>query len=112
MNYLILLIAFFALPYSLWVFYLAVMSLKRGKDAGTLTFWGRFFGYPVLFFGLALDFVTNLIFMSVLLLELPREGTVTSRLKRHNAANGGWRKAIAVWAEQLLDQFDPSGNHI
>lgn len=102
---------FFGL-YTLWVFFLAVMSLKRAKDAGTLTFWNKVFGYPVLFAGLLLDFLCNTLVLTVLLGELPREGTVTSRLKRHNLHSKGWRKAVAVWAEQHLDQFDPSGDHI
>ena len=38
--------------------------------------------------------------------------TVTARLKRHNATNTGWRKAVAVWFEPLLDPYDPSGDHI
>ena len=100
------------LLWTLWVFFLAVMNLKRGKDAGTLTFWCKFFGYPVLIFGLVLDLVCNVLLLSVLLGEVPRELTVTSRLKRHNKKSTGWRKAVAVWAEQLLDQFDPSGDHI
>lgn len=100
------------LMWTVWVFYLAVMSLKRGNDAGTLTFWCKFFGYPVLFVGLLLDLVCNVLVMTVLLGEVPRELTVTSRLKRHNLHSTGWRKAVAVWAEQLLDQFDPSGDHI
>ena len=102
----------FLLLYALWVFFLAVMSLKRAKDAGTLTFWNKVFGYPVLFVGLLLDFLANTLVLTVLLLELPREGTVTSRLKRHNTAGTGWRKAGAAWAEPLLDPYDPSGDHI
>ena len=102
----------FLLLYALWVFFLAVMSLKRAKDAGTLTFWNKVFGYPVLFVGLLLDFLANTLVLTVLLGELPREGTATSRLKRHNKTSTGWRKAVAVWAEQHLDQFDPSGDHI
>lgn len=100
------------LLWALWVVYLAVMSLKRGKDAGTLTFWCKVFGYPVLFFGLLLDLICNLLVLTVILGEVPRELTVTSRLKRHNRTSTGWRKAVAVWAEQLLNQFDPSGRHI
>lgn len=102
----------FLLLYALWVFFLAVMSLKRAKDAGTLTFWNKMFGYPVLFVGLLLDFLANTLVLTVLLGELPREGTVTARLKRHNETSTGWRKAVAVWSEQHLDQFDPSGDHI
>lgn len=102
----------FAGLYALWVFFLAVMSLKRAKDAGLLTTTAKVFGYPVLFAGLLLDFVANTFVLTVLLCELPREGTVTSRLKRHNATSKDWRKAVAAWAEPLLDPYDPSGDHI
>ena len=100
------------LLWALWLFFLAVMTLKRAKDAGLLTFWAKVFGYPVLFVGLALDFLANVLVLTVLLGELPREGTVTRRLQRHNATSTGWRKAVAAWAEPLLDPFDPSGDHI
>lgn len=105
-------LAGFFILYALWVFYLAVMNLKRAKDAGLLTPTAKAFGYPVLFLGLLLDFIANVFVLTLLLAELPREGTVTSRLKRHNATSTGWRKAVAAWAEPLLDPFDPSGDHI
>lgn len=100
------------LLWALWVFYLAVMTLKRAKDADLLTPTAKAFGYPVLCVGLVLDFLANVLVLTVLLVELPREGTVTSRLKRHNSSSTGWRKAVAAWAEPLLDPFDPSGDHI
>lgn len=109
---LFVLLAGFLLLYALWVFFLAVMSLQRAKNAGTLTTTAKVFGYPVLFAGLLLDFIANITVMTILLVELPREGTVTRRLKRHNASSTGWRKAVAAWAEPLLDPFDPSGDHI
>jgi len=97
--------------YILWVFYLAVMNLKRVKDAGLLSKTAMALGYPVLIVGYLLDCFVNVFVMTLLLLELPRETTVTSRLKRHNKGTG-WRKAIAAWAEPLLDPYDPSGDHI
>ena len=100
------------LLWALWVFFLAVMTLKRAKDADLLTATAKAFGYPVLFAGLLLDFLCNVLVLTVLLAELPREGTVTSRLKRHNLHSTGWRKSVAAWAEPLLDPFDPSGDHI
>lgn len=100
------------LLWALWLFFLAVMSLKRAKDANLLTTTAKCFGYPVLFIGLVLDFLANVLVLTVLLMEIPRECTVTSRLKRHNATSSGWRKAVAAWAEPLLDPFDPSGDHI
>lgn len=111
MTILIALLAGFGLLYALWIFYLAVMSLKRARDAGLLTRTANAFGLPVLVIGLVLDFLANVLVLTVLLFELPRETTVTARLKRHNRGTG-WRRAVAAWAEPLLDPYDPSGDHI
>jgi len=112
MNYLYALLIGLGSTYALWIFYLAVMSLKRAKDAGQLSTTAKALGYPVLIVGYLLDCFVNVFVMTVLLLELPQETTVTSRLKRHNKATSGWRKAVALWAEPLLDPYDPSGDHI
>ena len=98
--------------YTLWIFYLAVMNLKRAKDAGQLTATAKCLGYPVLIVGYLLDCFVNLSVMTILLLEIPQETTVTSRLSRHLNEGEGWRKAIAAWAAPLLDVFDPSGAHL
>lgn len=98
--------------YVLWVFYLAVMNLKRAKDAGTLRPVARYLGAPVLLLGVLVDFLVNVVVFTVLLLELPRETLVTSRLKRHMAHGHGWRSRVARWfCAELLDTFDPSGCH-
>jgi hypothetical protein len=98
--------------YALWLFYLAVMALKRARDAGQLTRVSYALGAPILLFGWALDVAVNWIVMTALLVELPRETTVTARLKRHKLDNG-FRGRIARWfARHLLDAFDPSGKHI
>lgn len=99
------------ITYALWIFYLAVMNLKRAKDAGLLTNTAKALGYPILIVGYILDCFVNFTVMTVLLLEIPQETTVTARLSRHNQGTG-WRKSIAAWAEPLLDPYDPSGNHI
>lgn len=96
----------------LWVFYLAVMSLSRAKKAGTLSKTAYALGLPVLTIGLLLDLLINLLVMSVVLWEIPRELTVTSRLKRHHKASTGWRLAVVRWFEPLLDPYDPDGDHI
>lgn len=100
-----------ASTYALFVFYAAVMNIKRVRDAGKLTTFGKVLGYPTLAIGLVLDFVVNTVVMTVVLLELPREFTVTSRLKRHHQ-QGGWRLAVVKFFEPVLDPLDPSGNHI
>ncbi len=101
-----------AVTYGLFVFYCAVMNIKRVRDMGKLTKLGMAFGYPTLIIGLVLDFLCNAFVMTVLFLELPREWTVTSRLKRHNNGNDGWRTSLARWFEPVLDPLDPSGDHI
>ena len=103
--------SFVASFYALWVLYLAVMNLKRVRDAGNLPKTALVLGLPVLVFGLLIDLICNVL-LSVVLLELPREMTVTARLKRHNRATGGWRKKVVGWFKPLLDPFDPSGGHI
>lgn len=112
MNYLYALLIGLGATYALWIFFLAVMSLARAKDAGQLTTTAKVLGYPVLIVGYVLDCFVNMTVMTVLLLEIPQETTVTSRLSRHNRESTGWRKAVALWAEPLLDPYDPSGDHI
>lgn len=98
--------------YALWVFYLAVMNLKRVRDQNKLTKTALYLGIPVLWTGVVLDALVNIFIVSVLLLEFPREFLVTARFKRHNAATSGWRKKVVAWFEPLLDPFDPDGDHI
>lgn len=112
MNYLLIPLVAFAATYALWILYLAVMNLKRVRDAGQLSRLALAFGLPVLKVGLLLDVLVNIFVMTILLLELPRELLVTSRLKRHNNTGTGWRRSFAAWCEQFLDPFDPSGDHI
>lgn len=102
----------FAVSYALWIFYLAVMNLKRVRDMGKLGTVAKVFGYPVLLVGYALDVLVNVTLMTVLFLEIPRETTVTARLKRHNRTGSGWRQRLAAWFEPLIDPYDPSGDHI
>lgn len=100
------------LPYVLWLFYLAVMALKRARDDGKLSPFATALGYPLLMFGYLLDFVVNVVICTPLLLEIPRETTVTARLSRH-VDDDTWRGAVARWVGlHLLDPFDPDGRHL
>jgi hypothetical protein len=98
--------------YALWFSFLAVMGLQRAKDAGLLNRTGEVLAVPILIFGYGLDVAVNWTVMTLVLLELPREATVTARLQRHNRRSTGWRKSVALWAAPLLDPFDPSGKHL
>lgn len=100
------------LTYALFVFYAAVMNIKRVRDMGRLSWFGKVLGYPTLLIGLVLDLAVNVLLMTPLLLELPRELTVTSRLKRHHRESTGWRLAVVKFFEPVLDPLDPSGDHV
>jgi hypothetical protein len=108
LNYLLFALA---ITYGLYVFYCAVMNLKRVRDAGKLTAVGKALGYPTLMIGYVLDVLVNVLVMTVVMLELPRETTVTARLKRHQKSKG-WRLAVVKFLEPVLDPIDPSGDHI
>ena len=75
--------------HALWVLFIAVMGLKRVRDAGQLSKTALVLGYPVLLVGRVLDAFGNLL-LTFVLAELPLEWTVTARLKRHIRESQGW----------------------
>lgn len=98
--------------YLLYVWYAAVMNVKRVRDMGKLEKVGKLFGYPTLVIGLILDLIVNVFVMTILMYEIPKEFTVTSRLKRHNKNSTGWRLKVVKFFEPMLDPLDPSGDHV
>lgn len=98
--------------YLLWIFFLAVMNLKRAKEAGQLSRTAKFFGYPVVWVGYLLDAFVNFTLMTLIMGEFPKEMLVTDRLARHHKESTGWRLAIVLWFEPLLDPYAPSGDHV
>lgn len=112
MIVLVYIAACIAITYALYVFYAAVMNIKRVRDMGKLNTMGKVLAYPTLVIGLVLDFLVNVFVMSIVLLEFPREFTVTSRLQRHHRDSKGWRLAVVKFFEPVLDPLDPSGDHI
>jgi hypothetical protein len=105
----------FLLVYTLWIFYLAVMNLKRVKESKGLTKEAKFLGVPTLIVGLIIDNIANNTVFALLFLDATNDvkELVTGRLKRYVAGQEGWRKKQAQWwARALLDDFDPSGRHV
>jgi len=101
-----------AAAYLLWVFYLAVMNLRRAKEAGRLTRSALVFALPILLLAIVIDVAVNLVLATLVFFDRPREWTVSERLARYLPA-GGWRSRVAWWvALHLLDPFDPSGSHL
>lgn len=98
--------------YTLWILYLAVMSLATARNIGKLPRWALWLGYPLLAAGYIMDFLVNITLLSVIMLEVPQELLVTARLTRHINGTAGWRKSFATWVcQNLLDFADPSGCH-
>lgn len=99
------------LVYVTWFFYQGLMNLSRQRKDGTLTKTNEILAMPWLAFGYLLDFLSNVLVFTVILLEFPREFLVTHRLSRHKAL-GGWRGKVSEWlCREMLDAGDPSGCH-
>jgi len=102
-----------------WIQYLAIMNLQRARDNGSLPPAAVSIAMPLLYFGLLCDFMLNVIWGTVMFLDLPREALLTSRLERYAFGRGstpaaiGWRLTLTDWlARVLLDPFDPRGRHV
>lgn len=101
-----------AAPYLLWCDFVAVMALKRARNLGLLTKPALALGSWVLIRGYFNDLFVNVVHMTLLLGELPRELTVTSRIKRHVASGAGYRYRVCLRLRtELLDNIDPDGIH-
>jgi len=93
-----------------WVFYTSAMNLKRNR--AKISRYVKPFAYMTLFVGLIIDFLFQMIFGTLLFLELPKELLFSGRVQRH-ARRYGWRQKQAIfWATHFLNPFDPSGDHI
>lgn len=98
----------------LWIFwglFVLFMGLYRAHLDKRLNILCYVLGAPFIAIGWLMDLFTNLIFGTILFLEFPRELMLSSRMKRLN--NGaGWRSKISnAICKNLLDIFDPSGDH-
>ena len=97
--------------YALWGLFLAVMNLKQAKDFGDLSPIAYKLGYPMLFIGYLLDVLVQLTIANLIFWDLPRELTVSARVKRL-CLKDGWRgRRARWWREVLLAPFDRSGGH-
>lgn len=95
--------------YALWLLFILAMSFKRAwPQMGGIA---RAFAAPVIVLGFVWDTAVNVLATAVFL-DLPRELTLSHRLKRYHQGRRNWRWRIADWiCEHWLDQFDPDGDH-
>lgn len=95
-----------------WGLFVLVMGLLRARLDKRLNAASYVLGAPFLVAGWLMDFIANMTLATVLFLELPRELMVSARLKRHNQTDNGWRTKLSTYiCQNLLDIFDPSGDH-
>ena len=90
--------------------YAAVFKLKELRDSGELAkrHWlMRLYAYIILYVGLASDALLNVLTLSVLYLEWPKEVLCTSRVQRW-VLLGGYRQKLSAWfAVEFLLPIDP-----
>lgn len=104
-------------PGQLFSDYAAVMNFKRVRENGKLGLGPKitriqtFCGSYLLVRGWLLDCLVNTVHFTALLgFELPRELTVTKRLRRHIQENTE-HAAFCLKVRQELDALDPAGTH-
>jgi hypothetical protein len=106
---------FITLLILLWVYYAAVMNLKRAVDNKTAPKLMTVLGYTLVAPpALLLDWLVNML-MTVPFFDLPGTWSelVTGRLKQYAYENhGALRRRVAFVFADILDALDPSGKHI
>ncbi len=95
-----------------WALYVFAMGIYRAQLAGRLKGVNFVLALPIVIVALAVDVITNLVIAPIVFLDVPRELLVTSRLIRYMAGPAGWRRTVAMYiCDNMLDVFDPNGNH-
>jgi hypothetical protein len=100
--------------YIFWCLYIAVMGCYRAHLDGRLEGITKILAYPLVLVGIIVDVVFQYTVACIVFRDLPRrnEYLVTARLQRYVAKNSGWRSVWAMWiCTNLLDMFDPAGDH-
>lgn len=91
----------------LWIIFVNVMWAKHNPDKIP-----KIFHLPIkiiAFFGLLYDILFNWVFGTVMFLELPREMTLTERMKRILISKQDWRFYLALWiCHNLVEPWDPN----
>jgi hypothetical protein len=90
------------------------MGCYRAHLAGRLVRITKILAYPLVLIAVIVDIIFQYTVATVLFFDLPKtkEYLVTDRLQRYVAGKNNWRRRIAVYiCDNLLDIFDPTGDH-
>lgn len=101
--------------YGFWALFVLVMGLYRAWLAGKLprTRPAFYLALPWVAVGFAADVMGNYTLACIVFFDAPQEQLVTQRLKRYIASEPtSWRGRAATFiCQELLNPFDPSGQH-
>lgn len=104
-DIILLIIAGYLLLSFTFVFYIAVMHMKKLKDEIDLRV--KVIAGPAVIIGLGFYLILNITVGTVLFLQVPNSLQFTSRCERNlKKRDGSWRYLQAVWWCDLLSIFD------
>ncbi len=100
--------------WALWVLYIAMMNVKRVTATKPLVWQAKILVYPTMAVFETIEFAANVVVLTVLFVDWPREVRVSDRLRRYwkRPARYGWRLHVVKFIKPMLDPFDPAGPHI
>jgi hypothetical protein len=109
------LIAFILITlWALWILYIAMMNVKRVTTTKPLPWQAKLLVYPTMAVFEVIEFIANVVVLTMLFFDWPREIRVSDRLRRYwkSPAKYGWRLHVVKFIKPMLDPFDPAGPHI
>jgi hypothetical protein len=98
--------------YIFFIIYVASIGMIDAYKAKKLNWLLLVLSFPFVAVCWLIDVAHNVTLFSIIFWELPRELTLTNRLKRH-VLEDTKRGKLARWiAETILNPFDASGSHV
>lgn len=89
-----------------WMWFLFVGGIHILQKWDTLPWPSKVLGAGPVVYAVIVDVVLNIVLISVLFWELPKEWTMSTRFHRHQEVPG-WRAPISRWVcQNLLNPFD------
>jgi hypothetical protein len=100
--------------WALWVLYIAMMNIKRVAATQPMPIRVKMLVYPTMAVFEVFEVVANVVILTVLFWDWPKEKHVSDRLRRYwkRPARYGWRLHVVKFLKPMLDPFDPTGDHI
>lgn len=96
--------------FAFWIMWAAVSAMARARDEGRLSKPVVRAGEAFAAVGIVYDCACNIVICTFLFLEIPREPTLSQRLRRL-VMGQGWRSRFATWvAVNLVNPFSPDPN--